>query len=66
MAKKNWIKDAIKHHDALRQKAAADGGILKNGNISKTWINKQIKDGSTTTKRQANLAKTLGKMNKRK
>jgi len=62
MAKK-WIKGAIKHPGAFTKKAKAAGMSVT------AYANKVTKKGSkasTQTKRQANLAKTLGRMRKRK
>lgn len=58
---KNWIKDAIKHPGALKSKAE------KQGMTTKEMIDKCTKKGakcSAETKKQAQLAKTLGKMKK--
>jgi hypothetical protein len=60
---KNWIKGAIKRPGAFTKKAKAAGMSVS------AYANKVTKKGSTastTTKRQANLAKTLSKMRKRK
>ena len=60
---KNWIAGAIKHPGALKKKAKAAGMSVS------AFANKATKTGSkasTTTKRQANLAKTLSKMRKKK
>ena len=59
--RKHWIAGAIKRPGAFRRKAAAAGestaeyakDVLKPGS-----------EASTRTKRQANLAQTLGKMRK--
>ena len=59
--KNDWISGAIKRPGAFRRKAAAAGestaeyarNVLKAGS-----------QASTRTKRQANLAQTLGKMRK--
>ena len=59
----NWIKGAIKRPGAFKKKAAAAGMSTK------AYANKVTKPGSkasTTTKRQANLAKTLSKVRKKK
>ena len=62
MAKK-WIQKAIKRPGAFTKKA-------KDAGMSTTeYANKVLKKGSkasTRTKRQAALAKTLGKMRKKK
>jgi hypothetical protein len=56
--KKKWIKGAIKRPGALRRKAKRAGKSISSycaqGNLS------------TRTKRQCALAKTLGKLRKRK
>ena len=52
---KNWIKKAIKNPGSLRSKA----GVKKGQKISGKELNKLTKSKSPTTKRQANLAKTL-------
>lgn len=61
--KKKWIQDAIKRPGALTAKAKKAGmGVQE-------FANKATKEGSkasTTTKRQANLAKTLNKIRKKK
>jgi hypothetical protein len=59
---KKWIKDAIKKPGALTKKAKSAGMSTS------AYANKVTKPGSkasTTTKRQANLAKTLSKMKKK-
>jgi hypothetical protein len=63
LAKKNWIKGAIKHKGALKATAAKSGGIDKaTGKIKKSWLNKAANSSNPTTRKRANLAKTLGKM----
>lgn len=62
MASKNWIAGAIKHPGALSNKAA------KAGMSTSAYAAKVTKVGSkasTTTKRQANLAKTLSGLRKK-
>ena len=59
MADKNWIQKAIKNPGSLRKKA----GVKKGEDISKTELDKLSKSRTKTTRRQANLAKTLRKMN---
>lgn len=62
MAKKNWIAGAIKHPGAFTAKAKAAGMSTA------AYAAKATKPGSkasTTTKRQANLAKTLSKLRKK-
>ena len=60
---KKWIKKAIKRPGAFKKKAK------KTGMSTKAYATKVLKKGSkasTRTKRQAALAKTLGKMRKKK
>lgn len=60
--KKNWIKGAIKHPGAFSRKAKSAGMSTS------AYASKVLKTGSkasTTTKRQAALAKTLSKMRKK-
>lgn len=59
MAKK-WIKGAIKRPGALTRKAKAKGMSVKE------MIAHPPKNASTQTKRQIALAKTLGKMRRKK
>ena len=61
--KEKWIKGAIKRPGAFKAKAK------KAGMSTSAYAKKVTKKGSkasTRTKRQANLAKTLGKMRKKK
>lgn len=61
--KKRWIKSAITRPGAFRAKAK------KAGMSTSAYAKKVTKKGSkasTRTKRQANLAKTLKKMRKKK
>ena len=55
MAKTHWIQDAIKNPGALRKKTKTK----KNEKISKEALRKASKSKNPTTRRQANLAKTL-------
>ena len=55
MAKTHWIEDAIKNPGALRKKTKTK----KNEKISKEALRKASKSKNPTTRRQANLAKTL-------
>lgn len=63
MADNNWIKGAIKNPGAFKKKAKAAGmGTM-------AYADKATAPGSkasATTQRQANLAKTLAKLSKRK
>lgn len=62
MANKKWIQDAIKNPGAFSKKAK------KAGMSTTEFANKVTKTGSKaseTTKRQANLAKTLSKIRKK-
>ena len=61
--KKKWIKSAIKRPGAFKAKAKSAGMSTS------AFATKVLKKGSkysTRTKRQASLAKTLGKMRKKK
>ena len=62
MARKLWIKGAIRRPGALRR-AAKRAGALRNG-ISKTWLRAKAKAKGRIGK-QARLAITLGKFPKR-
>lgn len=70
MAKDNWIKGAIKRPGALKAKAKSAGELQKDGDIKKSWIDKVAKNKgdkfSKRTEKQAELAKTLSKMRKKK
>jgi len=64
VAKKKWLKGAIKHPGALRKKAKAAGAINKMGNIELSWLLAAAKRGDKTGA-QARLAMTMRKMKKR-
>ena len=59
MAKK-WIQKAIKNPGALRKKL----GVKGNKTISAKKLNKAAKSKNPTTRKRANLAKTLKKLRK--
>ena len=59
---KNWIQGAVKKPGALRKKL----GVAKGKTISASQLNKAAKSKNSTTRRQANLAKTFKKMNRRR
>ena len=59
---KKWIQGAIKRPGALRKKL----GVKPGKKISKAALKKATKSKNPTTRRQANLAVTLGKLRKRK
>lgn len=61
MAEKKWIAGAIKHPGAFTAKAKAAGKSVSQYAAS---VTKPGSKASTTTKRQANLAKTLKKLGK--
>ena len=63
MARRLWIKGAIKRPGALRR-VAKRAGALKNG-ISKAWLRTTAKRPGRIG-RQARLAITLGRMRRRK
>jgi hypothetical protein len=62
LAKKNWIKGAIKHPGAFKRKAKSAG---MSTDAYATKVLKKGSKASKTTKRQASLAKTLKKMRKK-
>jgi hypothetical protein len=57
----NWIKGAIKRPGALRKKL----GVKAGKNIPAAKLAKAANSKNPTTRRQANLAKTLKKMHKK-
>ena len=59
---KNWIQGAIKHPGALSKKL----GVPEDKNIPMSKIKKAEKSKNPTTRKQAVLAETLKKMNKKK
>lgn len=59
---KDWIAGAIKRPGAFKKKAAA-AGMSTSGYAAK--VTKPGSTASTTTKRQANLAKTLAGFRKK-
>ncbi len=65
MAKKKWIKKAIKRPGALTAKAKRAGGLTQAGTIKVSWLRAKAK-GKDQTARQARLALTMRKMKKGK
>lgn len=63
MAEKKWIQKAIKHPGAFSRKAKK-AGMSTSGFARK--VSAHPSRYSSTTVRQANLAKTLSKMRKKK
>lgn len=61
MATKKWIQKAIKHPGAFTKKAESAG---KSVSAYAKQVTKKGSKASATTKRQANLAKTLSKLRK--
>ena len=61
-SKKRWIEEAIKQPGALRRKLKVKPGKK----ISKVALRKATRSKNPTTRRQANLAITLGKLRKKK
>ena len=55
MAKKNWISGAIKHPGALHKTL----GVPQGKKIPASLLNKAANSKDPTTRRRANLAKTL-------
>jgi len=63
MAKDKWIQGAIKRPGAFKAKAKKAG---KSVSEYASQVTKEGSKASTRTKQQANLAKTLSKMRKKK
>lgn len=63
MAQKKWIKGAIKRKGAFSKKAK-NAGMSTSAYARK--VTKKGSKASTRTKQQANLAKTLSKMRKKR
>jgi len=62
---KNWIQGAVKRPGALRKKILGKNAPPSK-KISASQLNKAAKSKNPTTRRQANLAKTFKKMNRRR
>jgi hypothetical protein len=62
MAKKNWIADATKNKGGLHRSL----GVKEGTKIPAKKLAKAAKSGSPRVKKEVALAKTLGKMRKRK
>jgi hypothetical protein len=60
--RKNWIQGAIKRPGALRKKLKVPPGKK----ITTAQLNKASKSKNPRTRRQANLAKTLKKMSRKR
>jgi len=60
--RKNWIKEAITQPGALRRKLKVPPGKK----ITTAQLNKASKSKNPRTRRQANLAKTLKKMSRKR
>jgi hypothetical protein len=60
--KKDWIKGAIKRPGALRKKLRVKPGKK----ITTAQLNKASRSKNPRTRRQANLAKTLKKMSRKR
>lgn len=60
--KKKWIKDAIKHPGKLHREL----GVPEGEKIPAKKMAKAAKSKSPTIKKEAKLAKTLGKLRKKK
>lgn len=65
-AGKNFIQKAIKRPGALRAKAKRAGGLTEKGTIKKSFLTKASKSSNPRTRRQAQFAKTLSKLRKKK
>ena len=61
---KKWIQGAIKRKGALTAAAKKAGGV-KNGKITKAFLNKAAKSKTPTLRKRAVLAKTLSKTKKK-
>jgi hypothetical protein len=65
-----WIQKAIKKPGSLTATAKKAGELTKKGDIKDSWVDKVAsnKKGkySAKTEKRAELAKTLGKMRKKK
>ena len=61
-SEKNWIEGAIKRPGALRKKL----GVKPGKKITTAQLNKASKSKNPRTRRQANLAKTLKKMSRKR
>lgn len=59
----NWIQKAIKRKGAFRKKAKAAG---KSTSAYAKQVTKEGSQANAQTKRQANLAKTLAKIRRRR
>lgn len=59
--KKNFIKKAIKHPGALHKEL----GVPEGKKIPEKKLKKALNSKNPTTRKRANLAKTLRKMNKK-
>ena len=57
MAKRNWLKKAIRRPGALTAKAEKAGAV-KDGKIKMEWLRSKAK-GSDLTAKQARLAMTM-------
>ena len=60
--KKDWIKGAIKRPGALRKKL----GVKPGKKITTAQLNKASRSKNPRTRSQANLAKTLKKMSRKR
>lgn len=65
MAKKKWIKGAIKKPGSLRKIARKAGKVNKQGNIESGYLN-ELAQRKGKIGQKARLAKTLKKLSKKK
>lgn len=63
---KKFIQKAIKRPGALRAKAKRKGLVKEDDSLSQSDLARLAKPGSTRTKRQVALARTLKKLRKRR
>ena len=61
-----FIQKAIRHPGALRAKARRKGLIRGKETLTSSDLSKLAQSGSTTTKRQVALARTLKRLGRRK
>ena len=59
---KHWIAGAIKHPGALRATAKKEGLVKGDAPLNSTVLGKLADSKNPTTRKRANLAKTLKKM----
>ena len=58
---KDWMKGAVKRPGAFHAKAAASGGLDRQGHIKESFIEKEKHSSDPRTRKQAVLAETFKK-----